>query len=158
MKSPSGTERAVTPSSSGGSIARAAAAAHAPGPFSPAIATDANESVLDGTGTRMPLTRRRAAEMKGHAHNLALDYADHQNSIDASQVEDEANGETDVNGCRCYPGNGPGYFLTLGACRGLIADSMGGVGNPKFLVSYHGIYICTNLGFWQNINKRVTPW
>ena len=20
------------------------------------------------------------------------------------------------------------------------------------------IYICTNLGFWQNINKRVTPW
>ena len=134
MESPPDTARAVTPSSSGSSIARAAAAAHAPGPFSPAIATDANESVLDGTGTRMPLTRRRAAEMKGHAHALALDYADHRNSIDASQEEDEANGETDVDGCRCYPGNGPGYFLTLGACRGLVADSMGGVGNPKFLV------------------------
>jgi hypothetical protein len=38
--------------------------------------------------------------MKGHAHALALDYADHRNSIDASQEEDEANGETDVDGCR----------------------------------------------------------
>jgi hypothetical protein len=45
-----------------------------------------------------------------------------------------ANCATGSGGCRCYPANGPGCFLALCSCRGLIAGSMGGVGNPKFPV------------------------